>query len=143
METDQCFGRLTWPGAGGMGVASAVLRLVGTGAVPAPRYAVQLAHAHPHPGRPAAAPGQRPSAGAERTGVGRRARGDFHQLCRRRLHDRAAAVEMSGRQTGVQLSVDPLAAHRLLGSPAAALLREWIVDNQDEWHQVRAEVAHA
>ncbi len=45
--------------------------------------------------------------------------GETFTSCVGGLHDRAA-VEMSGRQTGVQLSVDPLAAHRLLGSPAAA-----------------------
>lgn len=143
METDQCFGRLTWPGAGGMGVASAVSYVWWA---PRPRL---------HRGMPSSwltliltldvplllrgsVRVQEPNGPAWDA-----APGETFTSCVGGLHDRATTVEMSGRQTGVQLSVDPLAAHRLLGSPAAALLREWIVDNQDERHQVRAEVAHA
>ncbi len=176
MGSDQSFGRLTWPGAVAMGVVSAIsyvswapsprlhrgmpsswLTLILTLDVP---LVLRGSVRAPEPNGPAwdAAPGE------------------VFTSCVGGLHDRAAAVEMSGRQTGVQLSLDPLAAHRLLGSPAAALgmvedaeavlgptvhrlraqlaeagtnqdrgtvLREWISHNQDDRHQVRAEVAHA
>lgn len=41
--------------------------------------------------------------------------------CLAGLHHRATAVRVQGRQTGVQLALDPVAAPRLLGLPAAEL----------------------
>lgn len=50
--------------------------------------------------------------------------------CLAGLHDQATAVRMQGRQRGVQLALDPLAAPRLLGLPAAELARA-CVDAED------------
>lgn len=47
--------------------------------------------------------------------------GQVLTTCLAGLAPRAAAVEMSGRQSGVQLALDPLAAPAVLGVPAAEL----------------------
>lgn len=172
MGTDQSFARLTWPGAEAMGVVSAV------------SYVSWSSSPRLHRGMPSSwltviltmdAPlvlrGPVPAGPAWDA-----APREVFTSCVGGLHDRAAAVEMSGRQTGVQMTLSPLAAYRVLGVPAAALgtaedgesvlgpsvarlraqlaeassghargavLWQWILDNQDERHEVRAEVAHA